>query len=229
MRRVGAIGIGLVALALVFGVGTQMASAGSCTSTTTPCTFDLSNSNVTELNGSIHVTVTWDNTSGNTVLSVQYSSGGPNTPKFIEEFGFNANVAITSISGGGAFPADWTVKHTGDPGCAGGCNIDSFGTFGTDAARPNGGFGVTSPIVFTLASLITTIPDNANGAEFVVHVGGFSGGCSGFVSDGTASGPSSTPSCGAVSEPAVLLLTGVGFAGAGYLARRRSWFNRLAS
>src|SRR5206468_2523371 len=90
--------------------------------------------------------------------------------------------------------------------------------------------GITAPIVFTLASLITSIPTNDNGAEFVVHVGGYSSGCSGFVSDGTATDPQSTPSCGAVSEPAVLLLTGVGLAGAGYLARRRSWFSsRLAS
>jgi hypothetical protein len=220
MRRIGAIAATVVGFALVFGVASPPAQAGICTDPT--CTFELTNSNVTELNP-IDVRVTWDNTGATTTLSVQWISGGPGTPKFISEFGYNSSVAVTGISGGGTF-ADWTATSN--------ANIDGFGTFATDEQRPNanqGNFGITSPIVFTLASLITSIPDNARGAEFVVHVGGYSSGCSGFVSDGTASSPSSNTSCGAVSEPAVLLLTGVGFAGAGYLARRRSWFNRLAS
>jgi hypothetical protein len=221
MRRFGVIAATVVGFALVFGVAGPPAQAGTCILPT--CTFELTNSNVTQLDGAIDVRVTWDNTGPTTTLSVQWISGGPNTPTFISEFGYNSSVAVTDISGGGNF-ADWTATSN--------AQIDGFGKFATDLQRPNanqGNFGITSPIVFTLASLITSIPDNANGAEFAVHVGGYSGGCSGFVSDGTASSTSSNTSCGAVSEPAVLLLTGVGFAGAGYLARRRSWFSRLAS
>jgi len=225
MRPVTRILLGVAVVALVIITGSLVpAEAGSCLAGTT-CQIELTHSNVTQLSP-IDVRVTWNNTGATTVFSVQWISGGPGTPKFIEEFGYNTTTAITNITGGGTF-ADWTVKHTGDPGCGSGCNIDSFGNFATDASRPDGGFGVSAPIVFTLASLITSVPDNGNGAEFVVHVGGYPSGCSGFVSDGTSSGQSSTPSCGtAVSEPGTvvpLALFGLGLVSAGALLRGRSF------
>jgi hypothetical protein len=210
-RRVGMLAALIVTLGAL-GSGVTPAVAGSCADNTI-CTFDLLNSNVTELSP-IDVRVTWDNTGATTTLSVQWISGGPGTPKFINEFGYNSDVAVTSTSAG-----TWTASSNQ--------NIDGFGTFATDEQNaPPENLGVSSPITFTLASTITDIPVNGNGAEFVAHVGGYASGCSGFVSDGTASGTSSNPTCGGtnVSEPGTagpLALIGFGLVSVGALLRKR--------
>ena len=204
-----------VVLTLGFIVTSGPVYAGSCANHTI-CTFELTHANVTELDGAIDVRVTWNNTSTFTTLSIQWISGGPGTPKFISEFGYNSSVAVTSISGGGLF-ADWTATSNS--------NIDGFGTFATDEQRPDGGFGISSPIVFTLANKITDIPANDHNADFVVHVGGYPSGCSGFVSDGTSSGPTSNSSCGtSVPEPSASLLLGIGLLGIGLVSH---WGTKL--
>jgi hypothetical protein len=225
MRRVGAIGIGLLALAAILGAGTQAVYAGTCGALAT-CTFELTVANVTELSP-IDIRVIWDNTGGSTTFSVQWISGGPGTPGFINEFGYNVAVDTSTVTyNGNDVSALWTLNQSGQ--------VDGFGNFARDDQNgPTAAGqreGITLPILFTLASKVTSIPTTSAGTEFVAHVGGYSSGCSAFVGEtGSTPGTSSNSSCAAVSEPAVLLLTGVGLAGAGYLARRRPWFNRLAS
>jgi len=195
--QLGAVALGL-SMAVV-GVSGP-ANAGTCASGTT-CNLELTSSNVTQLNGAIDIRVHWDNTGTNTVLTISYISGGPGTPGFINEFGYNGAP--------GTPPSGWTLANNLP------ANVDSFGTFASDfSVSPNQGLG---PFSFTLSGIVTSIPANANGAEFVVHVGGFTSGCSGFVSDGTSSGPSSNPSCAGTSvpEPASLMLLGAGLAGVG--------------
>src|SRR5262249_40375930 len=90
MRPTGRISVGLVFFTLAFlAIGLAPANAGSCGLTTT-CTFELTHANITQLDGAIDVRVTWDNTGSATVLSVQWISGGPGTPKDISEFGYNS-------------------------------------------------------------------------------------------------------------------------------------------
>jgi hypothetical protein len=236
MKFRGQIVVGLMLFMLAtLAVGLGRADAGSCLATS-KCTFDLTSANVSQLNGNVDVRVTWDNsaTNGNlgtaTVFSVQWISGGPGTPKFIDEFGFNSSAfTIATITGGG-LQTDWGVKQTGAPGCASGCQIDGFGNFATDAKRTDGGFGISAPIVFTLAGKITNIPDNdtTHNAEFVVHIAWGTPECSGFVSDGTTSSISSNTNCAAsaaVPEPGTLALFGSGLVSVGALLRKRL-FNR---
>src|SRR5438552_1792449 len=54
-------------------------NAGSCAIDST-CTFELTSSNVTELNGNIDIRVTINNTGPSTVLSLQYISSNTADP-----------------------------------------------------------------------------------------------------------------------------------------------------
>ena len=69
--------------------------ADSCSHT---CTFELTHSNVTQLDGAIDVRVTWTNEHNTTTLSVQWMSGGPGTPGFINEFAYNSATTVTAIA-----------------------------------------------------------------------------------------------------------------------------------
>jgi len=213
----------LVVAVLTLGVivGLPSADAGTCDANTV-CTFELIVANVNQLNpplGSIDVRVTWDNTvSGGTgtTLSVQFVSSSAGTPKFIEEFGYNSSVAVSSVSDGTSNSSKWSGKTAS--------NIDGFGTFATDESRPVLGdtFGITSAVVFTLASQITSIDKNSAGTEFVAHVGGFDSGCSAFVGEkGSTPGSHDDTNCAAVPEPITMFLGGTGLLALGYAARKR--------
>src|SRR5215471_3206732 len=222
--------LAVAVLALGAIVGLPSADAGTCAANT-KCFFDLTVANVSQLNppaGSIDLKVTWDNTvSGGTgtTLSVQFVSSTAGTPKFIEEFGYNSSVAVTSVSDGTANSSKWSGTSN--------ANIDGFGTFATDESRAVLGdtFGITSAIVFTLASQITSIPLNSTNTEFVAHVGGFDSGCSAFVGEGGSTvTPGSNTSCAAVPEPITMFLGGTGLITLGYAARKRLFGGRrLAS
>ena len=71
-------------------------NAGSCAIDST-CIFELTNSNVTELNGNIDIRVTINNTGASTVLSLQYISSNTADPLGLDKFGYN-NAALVSSS-----------------------------------------------------------------------------------------------------------------------------------
>jgi len=212
----------LLTLGLIAG-GFTLADAGTCAASLT-CTFELTVSNVPQLSP-IDIRVTWINSATGTEFDVQWISGGPGTPKSIDEFGYNSSVATTAF-GGNLGTSSWSSKGAG--------NEDGFGSFlqtnqGTSFGQSTPGVG--GAITFTLASLVTSIPTNATHTEFVAHIGGYSSGCSGWVGEaGSTPGTTSTPSCGTVAEPGtvgILAFAGFGLVSAGALLRRR-WFNREA-
>jgi len=141
----------LVWFAAVLPLGLLVTSgpvyAGSCGATAT-CTFESTVSNVTELSP-IDIRVTWNNTGSVTVLSVQWISGGPGTPGFINEFGYNSTATTTGI-GGNIGTSHW--QYVGSQNQEG-----SFGPFlgvdqGTALGQNNPGVG--GAITFTLDSKI---------------------------------------------------------------------------
>jgi len=217
-------------LTLVLGVAPAYAvtcsggGAAAFTNTTTGiCTIELTHANVTELDGAIDVRVTWDNSGTATVFSVQWISGGPGTPKFISEFAYNNAVLTSSVSGN---DTAWTLDADGSKAN----QVDGFGKFFVDNMSADGNSGISSPLVFTLASEILSVASNdgspnVNNAHFAVHVAGYAGGCSGFVSDGTSNSTTSNSTCGVVPEPGTLALVGSGLVSVGALLRRRL-FNR---
>jgi len=208
-------------LTLGFMVTSGPVYAGTCAATAT-CTFDLTVANVTQLSP-IDIRVTWTNNGTNTVFSVQWISGGPGTPRFINEFGFNAGTTTVAVSGTGVTPANWSVSTDSQ--------IDGFGKFATDVMANVGGsetFGITSPVIFTLGTLITSIPVTSANTEFVAHVGGYSSGCSAFVGEGGSTvTPTSNPSCATttgVPEPSSSLLLGLSLVG---IALASLWGTKL--
>src|SRR5712692_3632046 len=216
MRSIGRITIGLMLYMLaVLAGGLSPADAGSCGLTAT-CTFELTVANISQLSP-IDIRVTWNNTGSTTVLSVQWISGGPGTPGFINEFGYNSAVTTTAI-GGNIGTSNWSYVGAG--------NEDSFGVFlSTDHGTAIGTNtpGVGGAITFTLASKILSIPDNANGTEFVAHVGGYPTGCSGWVGQaGSTHDSENNASCGsAVPDAGGLALVASGLVSVGGLLGTR--------
>src|SRR5205809_1364711 len=101
MKSRGWIVVGVLLFTVsILAIGLERADAGSC-GLTASCNLELTASNVTQLTP-IDVRVTWDNTGATTVLSVQYASGGPGTPKFINEFAYNSAVLTTKVTYHGA-------------------------------------------------------------------------------------------------------------------------------
>ena len=148
-------------------------NAGSCAIDST-CIFELTNSNVTELNGNIDIRVTINNTGASTVLSLQYISSNTADPLGLDKFGYNNAALVSSISGN---VSDWTPFNTA------GATYDGFGTFlSLQNSGPAETGGISGALNFTLNGLVTSFPENSNGAEFVTHIR-YSGSCSGFVSD----------------------------------------------
>jgi hypothetical protein len=190
--------------------------------------FLLTNANVAPLGG-IVITVTQSTTANGTLgcanlagcvtLSVQLTSSPvTNMPLGIDKFGFNA--AGVDIIG----PVSWLPDSHG--------NEDGFGHFTDTVDKPAAREGISSPIVFTLnTSTVTFTPnDVTRHAMFAAHVR-YSGGCSGFVSDGAHAVPlDSSTGCTPVPEPITMALGATGLLAMGYAARKYlSGLGRLAA
>jgi hypothetical protein len=197
----GIIGIAAAGALLVSG---RPAEAGSCAAGAT-CTFELTNTNVTDVTVDIRVTV--NNSGSSTVLTFAFISDNiTNTPLGIDQFGYNSAVAGVS-----PLPGGWTQAAN----CP--CNQDGFGKFASEIDKPA---STALSFTFTLQGLVTTFADNANGGEFAAHIR-YDGNCSAFVSDGTSSGTTPDSNCHGVPEPASMLLLTTGLVStAGLLGTR---------
>lgn len=166
----------------------------------------LTSWNVTELNASgdyVNVLIGTDAQS-NTTLTIQWVPGAANslTAIGIDMFGFNSATSVLTC------PTGWNCN-------LGTHNMSGFGSFAQFEKDPGGTEGISSSIVFVLNGT-DTFTSNRQGAQFATHVR-YGNNCSGFVSDGTASGAStSNVDCGGTShvpEPSTLLLLGSGLVG----------------
>jgi hypothetical protein len=207
-----AAGIGLLAL-LPFGSAQAGACLDNADGSGNTCTFDFSNTNQIGVQVNIEVIVNnvTNGPGGNTIITVNYlSSNVSNTPLGIDQFGFNSALAILTQASG--FNSA-VCPSGGNPGC----QMDGFGRFVSETDSPG---GTLLNFTFVLDGHETMFTDNANGAEFALHIR-FDG-CSGFVSDGTNNGPEKT-NCTIVQqtpEPGTLALMGVAIAGIGYARSR---------
>jgi hypothetical protein len=200
-------------LATLMAVPSGPAEAISCASGTT-CTQDLTNTNVTGVTIDIQVTV--NNTGSNTVLTVAWISDNiQNTPLGIDQFGYAAAVLASTL------PPGWSQANCSTNPAP--CTMDGFGDLVSEIDNPG---GTDLAFSFTLNSLVTDFGPNANGAEFAAHIR-YDGGCSGFVSDGTAA---QTPNSLCIPDEelplptpaaATVILLGLGMLGLGAGVRFR--------
>jgi len=192
----------------------------------------LTNTNTTQFAGIVITVNIGSVTNGNagcnvvagcTTLSVQLTTSPPlisNTAVGVDQFLFNATTA--TVDAIAASPGTWNLAFDGT-------QADGFGNFNSNRNQDSvGTSGISSPIVFTLGGTTTF---TANGtptpnAQFAAHVT-FSGGCEGWVSDGTTSA-SSNSNCTPVPEPITIFLGGTGLLGMAWAGRKRL-FGRFAS
>lgn len=181
----------------------------------------LTNWNVTELNTSgdyVNVLIGTD-AHGNTTLTVQWLPGASNslTAIGIDMFGFSSSTSVLTCATG------WSCNK-------GTQNMSGFGSFAQFEKEPGGTDGISSSIVFVLNGT-ATFTSNSQGAQFAAHVR-YGNDCSGFVSDGSASGgATSNSNCGGTSqvpEPSTLLLLGSGLFGLGVLKKMFSGRKKAA-
>ena len=176
--------------ALLF-VGMGSAEAGNCAAGQT-CTINLTNTNVTGV--SVTIAVTINNTGAATVLTFAFVSDNiTNTALGIDQIAWTGTVGADLTK----LPASWSQQTN--------TNMDGFGKFGFEIDQPG---GTALSFTFTLAGLVTSFPDNANGAEFAAHIR-YSGSCSAFVSDGIATGGSDANCTVQAPETSSLPLLGV--------------------
>jgi hypothetical protein len=195
--------IGIAAGALL--VSSRPAEAASCAAGAT-CIVELTNTNVTGVDIDIRVTI--NNTGSATILTVAFISDNiTNTPLGIDQFGYNSTAVDTVLPTG--------FSQASCP--KGGCVMDGFGAFVSEIDSPA---GTLLSFTLELNSLVTSFTENGNGSEFAAHVR-YSGNCSGFVSDGTASGPTPNANCTGVPEPASMLLLATGLVSTGGLLGTR--------
>lgn len=176
----------------------------------------LSGSNVTELNGS-GASLTVEVVDGNTRVTIVADPSWPiqNAFRGFQDFFYNApssTYPIIHVQDGACdadviagWACDWHVNFDGT-------NADSFGTFASESNQTQGATAGASGVTFTIQGT----PDflvNDHGARFAVHAQ-FDGGCSGWLSDGTAGTmasnascvPVQQPSCSITVEPAALII-----------------------
>jgi hypothetical protein len=186
------------------------AEAANCAAGAT-CNVLLTNTNVTGVQITINVTI--NNTGATTILTFAFVSDNiTNNPLGLDQIGWTADVNANPV------PVGWTQKTDQQ--------MDGFGKFARELDQP-AGTNLTQS--FTLASLVTSFPDNAAGAEFAVHIR-YDGNCSAFVSDGTTS-PSPDAGCNIITspEPSSLPLLGVGLIAIGLGWRKISRFAAMRS
>ncbi len=201
-------------LATLMTVPSGLAEAISCSAGST-CIGDLTNTNSTGVTIDIRVTV--DNTGATSVLNVAFISDNiQNTPLGIDQFGY-ASAVLASI-----LPAGWSQAPCSTNPAP--CTMDGFGDLVSEIDSPA---STDLSFSFTLASLETAFGPNANGAEFAAHIR-YSGGCSAFVSDGTAD---QSPNTACIPDqqlplptpaPATVILLGLGVLGLGVGVRFRA-------
>jgi hypothetical protein len=195
----------MAASALLALLPMSSAHADACASGSS-CSFHLTNSNVSGL--ALDLLVGINNTGPNTVLTISYvTSNLSNTPLGIDQFGYGSLVQPT------VFQAGWSLS-----GCNPGCQMDGFGTFGTEVS--NGG-GTDLSASFTLASLVTSFDGFAAHIRFAGIPEGTS--CSGFASDRTTQSSDPLGGCQPTDqrlpEPATLLLLALGLLAVAVLGR----------
>lgn len=175
----------MVAVMVGMIVAVMIAMTGIAAATQT--SYDLTHSNVNQLEGTV-VRVTVDD-SAKTMEVELISSTVTNAPKGIQAFFYNLQADQRIIPLGNYITsntAGWTFLNKD------GTQADGFGNF---LSRTSLGTAQTA-ITFTLAGTFdaNNIPPNANNSRFAVHLQ-YADGCSGWISDGTPGSPTSNGNC----------------------------------
>lgn len=206
MKVISRIRAGLFGALIALSFIPLSAQADFCASGSS-CDIHLTNTN--NIGVTVDVLVNINNTGSQTILTVSYlSSNVLNAALGIDQFGLGTSILGT--------PSGWNNGNCP----AQGCQMDGFGRFAREVDKPG---GTDLSFSFTLSSLVTTFANNASGGSFAGHIR-FDG-CSGFFSNGTSTGPTTT-SCtigqqNQAPEPGTLALLGIALLAATLYRRRQ--------